>query len=141
MKTLQQLCAENILKENKIDIMGQEPFCNIPIRCKENKDVFVFNNNNWDYISEHFELSEAFLENNKDKLSWEYICKNLNLSIDMVIKYRNKIEQQCLTKEFVAKFIDYISLYSLLCNNTTPFFAMYNEEGELLFIEKSSMRM
>ena len=95
------------MKENKINLMGQVPFCNIPIRFKNDQDVFIFNNNNWDYISEHFELSEAFIENNKDKLNWKLICQNQKLTKDIVIKHKDIIDFHDLLHNSKLPFIAY----------------------------------
>ncbi len=53
--------------------------------------------------------------------------------------WKDMCDNQCLTKEFVRKHIEHISLYSLLQNSNTPFFAVFGDRGRLTFIDKCSV--
>ena len=70
----------------------------------------------WYWISGYQDLSEKFIEKYSDKVYWGWICKYQNLSEQFIEKYSDKVEWwyisefQVLSLNFIIKNIDKVCL-------------------------------
>jgi ABC-type iron transport system FetAB ATPase subunit len=56
------------------------------------KNIHLFDLDDWNYISFCQKLSEKFIEKYSDNVYWPWISRNQNLSEEFIIKNINKID-------------------------------------------------
>jgi len=68
-------------------------------------------------------LSEDFIREFEDRISWSWVSIEQNLSEDFIREFQHKVNwhnisfAQKLSKEFIIEFIDKISFYDILIND------------------------
>jgi hypothetical protein len=86
------------------------------------KNIDLFNYEDWFCIARFQKLSEKFIEKYSDKLNWYYISGFQNLSEEFMEKHSNKIcwfsisLYQKLSEEFIKKHINKIDVEELMYN-------------------------
>jgi hypothetical protein len=86
------------------------------------KNISLFDNEDWHYMSCCQYLSEEFIEKHSDRLDWNYTSKYQKLSESFIEKHINYVnwyhisEVQSLSEFFIKKHINKINVRLLMLN-------------------------
>jgi hypothetical protein len=99
--------------------------------------IDAFNQNDWNNISEHQELSESFIEKYEDKVNWYYISMSQTLSETFIEKHADKIswflisQYQKFSIPFIKKHFKRICFLSTFLYNN-----VISKEVKIFVIKK-----